>query len=614
VRNAGVPVIVADHHSLGDTLPPANAVVNPQRLPEAHPLRTLPGVGVAYKLIEGLFSRLGRRFNSHPMMELAALGIVADVAYLQGDTRYLLQKGLESLRHTNRAGLQALYKNAELNPHHLDEDHIGFQIAPRLNAVGRLGDANSMVEFLTTDDEGRARILATHIEALNIKRRFTTRQVEQGAESILLSSPEDRHAPAIVLHHPDWPAGVVGIVASRLVERYQKPVILLTGEDPIHGSARSVDGVNITQAISTQSDLLISYGGHPMAAGLSFPASKYQAVKRGLLSAVEEQTKKIEIIPQIFIDQILNLKDIDLDLIEQVNRLSPFGPGNPPLHFMIRDLTLISSTPVGAQGEHRQVIAADSEGNQQRFIWWNGGDEPLPEAQFDLVCLLSKSDYKGEPQISAEWVDFRLSEHGRQQVASRQFEWIDHRDALSPIALLADLRKTYPNSQIWAEGELAEDIQGLKREELQESNILIIWTAPPSQSVLQEILRKVTPKTVIAIGVDPDVDDRKKILHRIGGLVKYTITHKDGCVQLSSLASACASTEETVRIGLQLWQAIGKFQVDFDEENVTITPSKKPPDDERVKLLNQILNDLIIETQAFRRFFRKAEPMAIKSP
>jgi single-stranded-DNA-specific exonuclease len=613
VRNAGLPVIVTDHHTLGDTLPPANAVVNPQRLSEGHPLRTLPGVGVVYKLMEGLFNRLGRHFDSHQYMELAALGIVADVAYLQGDTRYILQKGLESLRHTNRAGLQALYKNAGLNPLHLTEDHIGFQIAPRLNAIGRLGDANPMVEFLTTDDEWRARILATQIEAMNIKRRFTTRHVEQGAEIMLQSSPDDRRAPVIVLHHLDWPGGVVGIVASRLVERYQKPVILLTGEDPIHGSARSVDGVNITQAISTQSELLTSYGGHPMAAGLSFPASKYQAVKKGLWTAVGEQAKRIEIIPEIPIDQILNLNDLSLDLIEQIHRLSPFGPGNPSLHFMIRDLNLISSTTVGAQGEHRQVTTADREGDQQRFIWWNGGDEPLPEAQFDLVCRLSKSDYKGEPQISAEWVDFRLSEQGRQEVASRHFEWIDHRDALSPISLLEDLQASHPDSQIWGEGQLSKEIHGLNREELNISNSLIIWTAPPSQAVLQETLRQVSPETVIAIGLDPNVDNVNKLIYRLGGLVKYTLRHKGGSVPLSALASACASTKEIVRIGLQLWEAFGEIQLDFDGEDITISPGEHTLDNEKVKLLTQILNSLIDETRAYRRFFRTADLNAIKA-
>jgi len=165
VRQAGTPVIVSDHHTLGETLPPANAVVNPQRLPPGHPLRTLPGVGVAYKLMQGLYQHMDKPFRAGHYRELVALGIVADVAELDQDTRYLLQKGLVSLRQTHRIGLQTLYRNAELNPLRLNETHIGFQIGPRLNAVGRLADANPMVEFLTTQDPGRARVLGTQIEA-----------------------------------------------------------------------------------------------------------------------------------------------------------------------------------------------------------------------------------------------------------------------------------------------------------------------------------------------------------------------------------------------------------------------------------------------------------------
>jgi len=607
VRDAGVPVIITDHHTLGENLPPANAVVNPQRLQEAHPLRTLPGVGIVYKLMEGLFDQLGKPFQAGHYMELAALGIVADVATLQGDTRFLLQKGLQNLRRTKRIGLHALYKTAGLNPMHLNESHIGFQIAPRLNAVGRLSDANPIVEFLTTTDEGRARVLATQIEAMNIKRRFETRQVEQGAESMLQSSHEDRHAPAIILHHSDWPGGVVGIVASRLVERYQKPVLLLTGTDPIHGSARSVQGVNITEAISTQSNLLLNYGGHPMAAGLSLPAEAYRTFKHGLLSAIEDRVKKAEIVPEITVDHVIKLDEIDMPLIEQIERLSPFGPGNPPLNFMIPNLSLISSSSVGGQGEHRQIIAADEDENQQRFIWWNGGDETLPPAQFDLVCRLSKSDYRGDLQISAEWVDFRLSEQGIKQIAKKHIVWIDHRGALSPPTLLKKLEKEVPQAKTWGEGNLPDGVSVLNRNELSDCDTLIIWTAPPSQTVLQEVLLKTSPEKVIAMGINPNIDDFKEFMKRIGGLVKYTMHRANHRTSINALAVACAAEEETVRTALRLWEAMGELTIEIKEDEVIIKPDKSAPDTTMSEILSQILKDLLEETQAYRQFFRTCD-------
>ena len=604
VQEAGIPVIVTDHHSLGESLPNANAVLNPQRMPPDHPLRTLPGVGVAYKLMEGLFAAQGRDFQQGHFMELAALGIVADVAYLQGDTRYLLQKGLVSLRRTERVGLQLLYQNAGLNPTHIDEDHIGFQIAPRMNAVGRLGDANPMVEFLTTQDEGRARVLATQIEASNAQRRFYTRQVEKAAQSMLDASIEDRHAPAIVLHQADWPGGVVGIVASRLVEATHKPVILLTGQDPIHGSARSVDGLNITEAIRAQAEFLKSYGGHPMAAGLSLPPENYAAFKRGFLKTIEEQKAEIEVVPTITIQHDIKLDEISLELIEDIQRLAPFGPGNPALNFMIENLTLVSATEVGGLGEHRQVILQDQTENRQRFIWWNGGDAPLPEANFNLVCRLSQNDYRGSPQVSAEWVDFRLSEKGEKIVAQRQFDIIDQRDALNPLAVLRHILEEDEHALVWGEGDLSEKVHGVNRQSLKVAETLLIWTAPPGQAVLQEALHQSKPRRVILFGLNPQLDSYKTFMIRLGGLVKFTLHQKNGQTTLPDLAGACAATQEAMRVGLLLWQAIGKIAVEFKEESVLFTPKQENLDTSEVEIYRSILTALLEESRAYRRYFR----------
>ena len=595
VRQAGIPVIVTDHHSLGESLPPANAVVNPQRLAPDHPLRTLPGVGVAYKLIQGLYQHLGSPFNDAHYMELAALGIVADVAELHKDTRYLLQKGLSSLRQTRRIGLKTLYEHAELNPQHINEGHIGFQIGPRLNAVGRLADANPIVEFLTTQDPGRARILGMKIEALNSKRRFATRQVEKAAEARLAASTDDRHAPAIVLHHPEWPGGVVGIVASRLVERYHKPVILLTGENPIHGSARSVPGINITEAIASQASLLIGYGGHPMAAGLSMLPENFQEKQEGL-----------EVVPQIRIDRELTLDQMTLELINEVERLAPFGPGNPPLNFLIRDLQLVSYTDLGAQGEHRQVIAADAQQNTQRFIWWNGGDSPLPEAQFDLICTLSQSDYKGQQQISAEWIDFRLTTQGQEELEGQTIQIVDHRLHQNPREMLNQLLQQIPDAQVWAEGPLPEGFPGKGRHQLSHCETLVVWTAPPSQTVLEEALRRSHPHQVVVFGIKPELNSTRVLMAHLAGLVKYALRHKHGETQLTHLASACGTGVGVIQVGLRLWEALGKLKFDVDGDRVIIGEHGEGKNESSIEIYQEILQSLMGEITAFRHYFCSA--------
>lgn len=605
VRQTGIPVIITDHHTLGKSLPPANAVVNPQRLEPGHPLRSLPGVGVAYMLMEGLYQRLEKPFDTGHYMELAALGIVADVADLYQDTRYLLQKGIASLRQTRRAGLQTLYWHSDLNPALLNESHIGFQIAPRLNAVGRLADANTMVEFLATQDPDRARVLATEIEALNAQRRFATRQVEKAAETRLAASADDRHAPAILLHHPEWPGGVVGIVASRLVERYQKPAILLTGTNPLHGSARSIPGLNITKAIASQAGLLAGFGGHPMAAGLSLPEENFTAFKYGFMAFVQEKLNGLQAVPEIQVDREITLDQITFELIEQVERLAPFGPGNPALKFLVRNLELVSSTVLGAQGEHRQVIAADPQENTQRFIWWNGGDAPLPEGQFDLVCTLSQSDYKGQRQISAEWIDFRITQQGRQQIARDTIEVIDKRSLPAHEDVLNHVLKQEPGVQIWAEGPLPDGFPGKSRHDLSPCESLVIWTAPPSLSVLDDVLRRTHPQQAIVFGRIPPLRTKKALMERLAGLAKYAMHHTGGVVQLTQLASACAVEIETILIGLKLWEAMGQLRMEQDGDRVIIIQTREENDLSSVKIYQEILQSLLNEISVYRQYFNK---------
>nr|MDQ3007351.1 DHH family phosphoesterase [Chloroflexota bacterium] len=235
-NSRGVDVVVTDHHDLGETLPNANAIINPKLLTEGHPLANLAGVGVAYKLAEALFaltplpSPSGRGMSDGQgegeLLDLVALGLIADIALLKGETRLLAQLGIQALRETQRPGLKAMAELSGTNLETLTEETIGFTFAPRLNALGRLGDANPAVELLITQDPARARVLATQIEGLNAQRRLLTSQVYEAAETKLRENPNLLTEPAIILAHSNWPGGVVGIVANKLVDRYHKPAIL----------------------------------------------------------------------------------------------------------------------------------------------------------------------------------------------------------------------------------------------------------------------------------------------------------------------------------------------------------------------------------------------------
>jgi single-stranded-DNA-specific exonuclease len=350
-NSRGVDVVVTDHHELGDTLPNARAIINPKLLPADHLLSNLAGVGVAYKLAEALMrsndsaqrpggvSRSGtattpvltdgvRKVATTDLLDLVALGLIADVALLKGETRSLVQRGIQVLRNTGRIGLRAMAELSGTSLESLTEESIGFSFAPRLNALGRLGDANPAVELLLSHDPARARVLATQIEGLNAQRRLLTSQVYEAAEAQLHDNPELRNGPAIILWSQNWPGGVVGIVANKLVERYRKPAILLNQSENgiLRGSARSIEGFHITEAIATQKALLLGFGGHPMAAGLALPAERLAQFRKGLGRAIEEQLGKVvREEPTLQIDAWLGLEEINLEFAESLEALPHLG-------------------------------------------------------------------------------------------------------------------------------------------------------------------------------------------------------------------------------------------------------------------------------------------------
>ena len=391
-RSRGVDMLITDHHDLPESLPKAVAITNPKLLPEGHPLSTLSGSGVAYKLAEELYTRFGRAGEATRHLDLATLGLVADLARLTGDARYLVQRGLEALRNTQRLGLQTIMELAELVPGNLTEEHIGFVLGPRLNALGRLADANPAVELLTTTDPVRARVLATQLEGLNTQRQLLCNQVTRAAEAQLRLDPSLLAQPVLVLAHPTWPGGVVGIVASRLVDRYHKPAILFStpAGQPARGSARSVEGLNITAAIAAQKDLLLNFGGHPMAAGLSLEAEKLDEFRRRLSTTVAELMQGIQTKKSVEIDGWLTLPEASLDLAKSLESLAPYGPGNEKLTLATPGLKIQSKTPIGRNQEHLKLSVSDEAGNSRTVLWWNGAEEKdaLPESRIDLAYSL----------------------------------------------------------------------------------------------------------------------------------------------------------------------------------------------------------------------------------
>ncbi len=612
-NSRGIDVIITDHHDLPDKLPNALAVVNSKRLPEEHLLSTLPGVGVAYKLAEKLITHHAS-LTPTDLLDLVALGITADVADLHGDARYLLQMGLIELRQTKRLGLQTLYELASINPLTVDESDIGFGIAPRMNALGRLGDANIMVDFLTTENPSRARVIATQLEGLNTQRRLLTSQVYQAAETQLRDEPMLKEGAALVLAQKDWPAGVIGITASRLGERYRKPVVLLSvGEDGVaRGSARSVEGVHITQAIAAQKDILYGFGGHPMAAGMALDADQIQTFRRRISKTITEQLGTTEP-PEatLVIDAWLPLNDLSLALSAELTKLSPFGPRNPTLTIATRDLTLVNTAEIGKNKEHLRLTVKDRDENHQSVLWWNAAEEDLPPegSRFDLAFSMRTGEYRGAPQLTLEFVDFRVTEEIAEKVESRKkVEVIDLRLKVEGWKMEGG------NAQVFVEGK--SDVEGLNRYQLSKSDKLALYSSPPGTKELHAILKKVEPKRVYLVGVNPPEFTPQGFLTHLAGLVKYTISKKDGKTKISTLAAVTAQREATIRLGLEWLAAGGQIVVDVDGDEVSLSPQTTKVSETFVVSTSAkyaqtelflAIKGLLAETVAYRKHFHLAK-------
>ena len=623
-NSLGVEVIVTDHHDFGEKLPNAKAIINPKLLPTEHLLKNLAGVGVAYKLAEALLSQRSKvegQTSSEELLDLVALGLIADVALLQGETRALAQKGILALRHTHRLGLKVMAELSNTNLESLTEDTIGFSFAPRLNALGRLSDANPSVEFLLTQDPARARVLAAQIEGLNAQRRLLTSQVNEAAEAQLRKNPSLLTEPAIVLSYPNWPGGVVGIVANRLVDRYHKPALLLTeSEDGIlRGSARSVEGLHITEAITTQKELLLGFGGHPMAAGLSMQKEHLPAFRKGFGKAIEKQLgAMMHAEPTLQIDAWLALDEIHLELAEALEVLAPFGAGNPELTLATRGVTLKSISEIGRAKEHLRLTVEDERGMTQNILWWGGAGEELAEAssplrtgaRFDIAYTLRASSFRGQKQVAVQFQEVRLVEEKLVEIRAPELEIIDWR---AEVGRLDSLNKEV---LVWAEG--TDKAKGKPRYELNPADELAIYTTPASPTDLRAALEIVKPTRIYVFAVAPNSGHAGSIhsmprqtdefLTRLAGLAKYAIHNKDGKVSIQELASVLAQRERAIRIGLEWLAAGGHVTIsgEGDAHTARISAGKGEMNPYVQKELYVAVRGILEESAAYRQYFARA--------
>lgn len=468
-KELGVDLIITDHHEPGPNLPDAFAIIHPKQPECPYPFKELAGVGVAFKLSHALLGEL-----PSDLLEIAAIGTIADLVALHGENRLIAKNGIDQLKTTNRTGLKALLNVAKVKSNEINEDTIGFALAPRINAVGRLQSADPAVDLLLTEDAEEAFDIAQEIDLLNKERqKLVSTMTEEAIEEVETRFPIEDNS-VLVIAKEGWNPGVVGIVASRLVERFYRPTIVLCIDKEkgiAKGSARSIVGFDLFANLSTCRDILPHFGGHPMAAGMTLALENVDSLRNRLVENAKSILTEEDFTPITKVDVSCKLEDITVKSIEEMQRLAPFGMGNPKPIVQIEEVTLANIRKIGAEQNHLKLVFEQEE-HQLDSVGFGFGhihDELSPSVTLSAI---------GELSIN-EWNNFRKPQLMLQDVKVDRWQLFDFRGTRNVDKLLKTLTSTKDTMIVTFRSSLFES---LKNKGFEQNSILI-----ESQAVAQEV-------------------------------------------------------------------------------------------------------------------------------
>ncbi len=627
----GMDVIVTDHHSLPEILPPACAVLNPKQLPPDHKLHFLPGVGVAYKLAEAILemgeARLiasqqqgGNDIKPEDLLDLVTLGMIADLAPLVDENRYLVQIGLEKLANTKKIGLKELLKMcAGPQSSAVNTEHVGFGIAPRINAVGRLTDAALAVKLLTTDNLLEAVQLSCELDVQNRERQQICERTLEEAITLVSEKVDLEHDKCIVLASENWHHGVVGIVASRIVEKYSLPTLLIAvdkEQNIARGSGRSVERLNIVDALVKSSKHLEKFGGHKAACGLSVKPENLNSFIFDFTSTVNEILNDADLSPVLKIDLELPLSSLNFELLSLIYKLSPFGFGNKLPVFSSEEIEIVGIKSIGKNGQHLKLqLKTKVESKEKIFeglIWNFEADiEFKPKDKLKIAYVPKINTYNGETFIQLEIKDWELVQ--RRDVINRsstKVELFDFREKMQEcLSLLsAESTQTLCFAEIGQKNYLP--LETCSRNRLVKTENLILLDIPPDEVTFAYIIQQSSPSKIFFAFNETDfrnMYNADEILKKLSGMIKYIKTNKNSKVKESDLQAALGINKNSLIFALETLVKIGflSYERTGNELNINIsTPSRQNYD--LLIEYNLLVSELRQITQ-FREWILSAE-------
>ena len=410
-RSLGIESIVTDHHTMPETLPDIVAVVNPRRSDSRFPYQGLTGAGLAYKLAEALYGALGQPMPDH-LLELAALGTVADVGPLTGENRYIVKHGLDRIRRTRHPGLTALIAKSGVTAETLDTESLSYRLIPRLNAAGRLSHAQMSLDLLLAPTPEEADAIAEQLDLQNDeRRRLTAEAVAEAFEQVERNGGQT--PPLMFVQHEGWAPGILGLVAGRLSEANYRPAVAVSvGETESRGSARSIPEFDIIDALRRSDGLFDRFGGHPEAAGFTLPSERLPQLKRELIAHAERQLAGTTLAPSIVVDCEISPAALDQGTLDFIESMAPFGEANPPPLFVTRDARVVEARRVGSQGDHLKMRLAHSGRSWDAIAFDQGSRAVERGSRIDVVYTPGVDDWQGRQRLQLRVLDFRETRLG----------------------------------------------------------------------------------------------------------------------------------------------------------------------------------------------------------
>lgn len=499
-KEIGLDLIITDHHEPGPVLPEALAIIHPKLPDSIYPFRELAGVGVAFKLAHALYGELPEH-----LLEIAVIGTIADLVSLKDENRLIAKKGLEKLKVTTNKGLKAILKVAGVDQQNINEETIGFTLAPRINAVGRLESADMAVELLLTGDPLEAQSLAQEMDELNKTRQSIVNSITlEAIEEVEKNYPIDTNS-VLVIGKEGWNAGVIGIVASRLVEKFYRPTIVLSFDQEkglAKGSARSIAGFDLFKNLSECREILPHFGGHPMAAGMTLKLEDVSDLRQRLNNLANEQLTKDDFVPITLLDHQINVDEINLSSLDELNLLAPFGMDNPKPKVLIRDVQISTMRKIGSEQNHLKVMVNDNGTNLDGIGFGLG-------QLVDHISPASKISIIGELAIN-EWNNIRKPQIFIQDVSVESWQLFDHRGVKRIHSLVNTIPNENRNYIIFNKEQLDKIDPALKSEVIliqdeaqarafssHQANVVLV-DLPPSKEILCHLFNGEKPARIYA--------------------------------------------------------------------------------------------------------------------